>query len=285
MSVKFNTDLLFLDLATNLARVIEEEESPVVVLATQIMLVIQNIRNVAKNLEMDIGAKKEELEQMIASLHKTDYFRINLPARIHHAIDSTTTDGALPKLYAVAPYHLAPIQNFMIRFFGKFKYADSTIYGTTYQPKLTVGQESFDPTESTHHAITFKPTLKSVHKPDLTTVQVSLTVPFEVGNFGWVVANIQSFQYNIPMRLLPASPGKIVVTYKNAHSEINTIEFPIAWGESKPFGNFRVQLIKLSYTSFDGHAFELTQPGKVSYLELTKHDTTWQITSLPPDGL
>ncbi len=285
MSVKFNTDLLFLDLVTNLARVIEEDESPVVVLATQIMLVIQNIRNVAKHVEMDIGAKREELEQMIASLHKTDYCRTNLPARIHHAIDSTTTDGALPKLYAVTPYHLALIQNFTIRFFGKFKYADAAIYGTTYQPKLTIGQESFDPTESTHHAITFKPTLQSAVKPLTTTLQVSLTVPYEVGNFGWVVANIQSFQYNIPMRLLPASPGKIVVTYKNPHSEINTIEIPIAWGESKSFGNSRVELLKLSYTSFDGHTFELTQPGKVSYLELSKNETCWQITSLPPDGL
>lgn len=153
--------------------------------ANQLLIAISNAENIFRDCTLEqkpiLDAKKGEFREMLACLPKADYGKLNLPDLIRFSIDSGTKDGWIPKVYAVNPQHIVPKKEFILRIFGKFKYADSG----RYKPTLTFGKSSFEPIEADHHSLKFRVTLSSEEGPFKSDKCAQffgrLVVPYEAG--------------------------------------------------------------------------------------------------------
>jgi len=282
----------------------------IVTTATQLLIAIENAANIFKDCPADrqaaLAERVEEFKQMIVCLKKVDYCRLNLPTLIRHSIDIGTSDGWLPKLYAVNPQYVVPKVETTVQFFGKFKYADQAKHGKTYLPTLQVGERTFEPTQCDHHALTFKVTFDPEKKPfkkdKSSQFDGRLIVPYEVGHLGIVYAQKKTFEFNVSIRALPTCAGVVIVASKTIDDQIAQME----WGEKRTFTLESRMDSKLTFISFDTKKQEFTAaqletkaekvlPNSLivegSYLKISQvaafgdDKCKWQVETVPPIGL
>ncbi|HEX2579103.1 MAG TPA: hypothetical protein VHK67_01705 [Rhabdochlamydiaceae bacterium] len=282
----------------------------IVTTATQLLIAIENAANIFKECTPDrqaaLAARAEEFKQMIACLKKTDYCRLNLPTLIRHSIDIGTSDGSIPKLYAVNPQYIVPKAETTVQFFGKFKYADQAKHGKTYLPALQVGGKAFEPTQCDHHVLTFKITFDSKNTPfkkdKSSQFDGRLIVPYEVGHLGMVYAQKKAFEFNVSIRALPTCAGVVIITAEMINDQVVKME----WGENRTFTLDSKMNSKLTFISFDTQKQEFTAAQleteakkalpysliiERSYLKISQvapygdDKYKWQVETIPPVGL
>lgn len=239
---------------------------------------------------------------MIACLKKVDYCRLNLPIWIRHSIDSGTSYFQLPKLYAVNPQYVVPIKaGTTVQFFGRFKYADvEAHFHKRYLPTLQVGEQTFKPTQCDEHALTFEVTFDPEKTPfkdkKFSQFDGRLVVPYSSEGLS-PVPQLQTFEFNVPIRALPIVAGIITVDRK---------AYVVEWGAKKIFTLMSNSASSLTFISFDKKTQEFTaaqletEAAKVapkplivegSYLKISqvavvgddKHK--WEVETVPPVGL
>ncbi len=293
----------------------ETTNSPSSTIATARLLHIafENAKNIYDQCVADpqtfLEAKEKEFKEMLACLQKLDFCRLNLPGRIRHSIDSGTSDGWVPKLYDVCPQYVLPKTGFIVRIFGKWKYAaPKTI--KTYMPTLTLSGKTFEPIQSDQHTLTFQPTINEEETPflQITCAQLTgrLVVPYEVGNLGAIVSNQRRFTFDVLIFALPINAGIIAISSRLLNNQMSTVEHIMKWEESRVVELVSAKDASIVFTSFDGKkqeftAAELEKSAKAvfpnpftqqaSYLKITQVATTgndrhkWNVETVPPIGL
>ncbi len=288
--------------------------NPVVITATNLLIAIENAANIFRDCAADrqpiLAARVKDFHQMIACLSKADYCRLNLPTMIRHSIDIGTFDGWIPKLYAINPQHIVPKSETIVQFFGKFKYADQSIYKKTYLPMLKVDERIFEPTESDHHTLTFKLTFNHEDSPfeigRCSQFDARLIVPYEVGHLGIVISQKRTFEFNVPIRALPIYAGVVEVALRQLNDQPTSSKYKMGWEASRIFELDSKTDSQLTFTSFDGikqgvTAAQLeTDAKKVfpnplvtegSYLKISQvaaageDSRKWRVETVPPIGL
>lgn len=245
----------YTDLTDLLAKIIaERDEKPekgpsnTIQDAVHLIIAIENAKNVSKECPV---AKVDAFKRMISSLQRADYSRLNLPHLIRHSIDSGTSDGTIPKLYAVNPQHVVPKSQFTVQFFGKFKYCEK------YKPSLIIGKTTFYPTNVNHHTLTFQPQVTKEDFPyklnKCTQIFCRLVVPYETG---YVRSVPDQFEFCVPIRALPLNPGTIEITSKMLNDQTSTKHFEMGWEGVPRFELSSESDSKLKFTSFDGKTQE-----------------------------
>jgi hypothetical protein len=321
MSTATGQTTIFKELSTLVTTFIAEKDAAagnapnsVVSIATHLLIAIENAANIFKDFTADrppvLAARVEEFKQMIACLKKTDYCRLNLPTMIRHSIDIGTSDGWLPKLYAVNPQHIVPKSETIVQFFGKFKYADTARYKKTYMPTLKVGERTFEPTQSDHHTLTFKLTFSHEDSPFKTDkcsqFDARLIVPYEVGHLGLVMSQQRTYEFNVPIRTLPMIAGLVQVTSKLVNDQLPISGYKMVWEEKLILTLGSKTVSQLTFTSFDGkeQRFAAVQleadaekvfPNPLvtegSYLRISQvaavgeDSHKWKVETVPPVGL
>ncbi len=275
--------------------------------AIHLLIAIENAKNICPAEKQ--AAKVAEFRHLIGSLQRADFSRLNLPHLIRHSIDTGTSDGWIPKLYAVNPQHVVPKSEFTVKFFGKFKYADMAKYGSKYKPTLVIGDHTFEPIEATHHRITFKPKVSeedfAFQADKCTQIFCKLVVPYEVGV---VMGSQKKFEFNVPIRALPTNPGKIEITSKifMFSGQRSTEQVNLGWEESRTVELRSKDDSKLTFTSFDGKKQEFEAANleadakksipdplvvQASYLRISRvaaageDRNKWEVTITPPVDL
>lgn len=276
--------------------------------AIHLIIAVENARNICP-VESQ-AAKVEELKKLIGFLQRGDFSRLDLSDLIRHSIDSGTSDGTKPKLYAVNPKHVVPNTEFTVQFFGKFKYADTTKYKRTYTPKLVIGKHTFEPIEATHHTLTFKTQLDKEDFPfrvdKCSQIFAKLIVPYEVGNIGVLVSQQRTFEFNVPIRALPLNAGTMEVSTQMLNDGVSNAQYRMSWGLGNPIFTLNGKGSKLIFTSFDGKVQEfqgadleadaracfpnpLVKHGsylKISQVSAVGEDSKkWEVEMVPPGTL
>src|SRR5258706_12007443 len=117
--------LLFTDQTASLTKLIADKDKLPgneihlsIEVARHVLIAIANAENIFKDRPHLVRAKKEEFQQMIDCILKTDYCRLNLTTLIQYSIDSGTEDGWMPKLQNVNPQYIVPKTGFLVEFLG-----------------------------------------------------------------------------------------------------------------------------------------------------------------------
>ncbi len=271
----------------------DNKSNPTIEDGRRLIIAIENARNMYLNHppEQPTEAEKvEEFKRMIACLQKVDHRRDNLQAAIFDSINSGTAKGWIPKLHSVTPSHIVPSSKFCLTFFGRFKYA--AYKPEVYKPTFQLHGETFEATKVTEHAIVFDNAFKNsmpVYQENrCTQLEGRLIVPYETGT---LLKDIKTFEFEVVIRALPTTAGKVVVTHqsekKRSKQELTTMQ--VGWNQSYTLTCPDAEFKSVDFISFDGQKSVLMKEGEVPYLKLSrqnpKEQTGWIITTIPPSGL
>lgn len=212
-----------------------------IVFAVQLLFAIANAENIFSHCLSSQGPlleeKTKDFDQMIECLRKTGCCSFDLFIRIRHSVDSGTSDGTIPKLYAANPQHIVPKKEFTVQFFAKLYYADpKNKYDATYQPSLQIEEKLYDssavvPINADHHQITFKATCDEDNFQEDRCSQffVRVFVPYQVGPIVWRTRKTAVFE--VPIRFLPKTAGTLGI--REVSGEV--VQHKMAWEEERIF--------------------------------------------------